>query len=182
MRKFALSLLALAALTFVSCGDNKTKKDEAPADSTVVAIPDTTVYGTCSDGTTMNYLELTTNNNDTVRYRIDSDSLFSPVKGGMMTGDRMAVIAHNDGEEMVADNVINLTTLMGKWSSIDKNFELKEGGVVKSIVTETNKYVSWEICNGNLILSPDTFSVYELGADSLMLENANGIFVFARIK
>lgn len=182
MRKLVVLFFALSALSFISCGDKTTKNDKAPADSVAVAPADTTVYGTCGDGTTMNYLELATSDNDTLRYRIDSDSLYSPVKGGMMSGDRIAVTGHQDGEEFVADKIINLTTLLGKWSSIDKNFEIQEGGIVKAVITENNKYVRWEINNGRLVLSPDTFDIYELGPDSLMLENAEGIFVYARIK
>ncbi len=182
MKKLAFLFVAAAVLSFASCGE-KTGKDTAEVKDTVsVTVADTTVYGICSDGTTMNCLELATADNDTLRYIIQGDSIFSPVKGGMMCGDRMAVIGHKSGDDLIADNIINLTTLLGRWSSIDKNFEIQEGGLVKSTVTETNKYISWEIFNGRLILAPDTFSVYELGPDSLMLENNEGIFAFTRLK
>lgn len=181
MKRIFLIFTALTALFVVSCTDKKTEPQiTIEADSTAV-VNDTTVYGVCSDGTTMNCLELSTTTGDTVRYIIEQDSLFSPVKGGMLAGDRMAVTGHKSGDEFVADKVINLTTLLGRWSSVDKNFEIQEGGIVKSSTAE-NSYMKWEIFNGKLILVPDTFSVFELGPDSLMLENNNGIFVFARLK
>ena len=181
MKKIFLMLIAFAGLMVVSCSDKKGAKDEAVKDTEVV-INDTTVYGTCGESTTMSYLELDTSDGDTIRYLIETDSIFSPVKGGLLAGDRLAVTGHKEGDDFVADNVINLTTLLGKWSSIDKNFEIKEGGIVKSTLTEHNQYTKWEIINGNLVLSPDTFSVYVLGPDSLLLENAEGIYAFARLK
>ena len=182
MKKNFLIFIALAAMFIASCTDKKGAKDEVVTDKTETVVNDTTVYGVCGESTTMSYLELDTSDGDTIRYLIQSDSIYSPVKGGLLVGDRLAVTGHKDGDEFVADNVINLTTLLGKWSSIDKNFEIKEGGVVKSTLTEHNQYVSWEIINGNLVLAPDTFSVFVLGPDTLMLENKEGIFAFARVK
>jgi hypothetical protein len=70
---------------------------------------------------------------------------------------------------------------MGRWTSLDKNFEIKDGGVVESNVTaESNPYTSWKIFNGHLILSKDTFDIVNLDQDSLYLENDKGIFAFKR--
>ncbi len=79
--------------------------------------------------------------------------------------------------------VINLTSLMGKWTSIDKNFDIKDDGVVEShISAESKPYTSWKILNGKLLLSTDTFEILNLGPDSLSLENNKGIFVYKRQK
>jgi hypothetical protein len=84
---------------------------------------------------------------------------------------------------MTAQTVINLTTLVGKWTSIDKNFEIEEGGTVKSNVkAESNPWTSWKIFNGKLLLNRDTFNINLLGADSLYLENSKGIYTYKRIK
>ena len=48
--------------------------------------------------------------------------------------------------------------------------------------TEPKPLVDWKICNGRLVLSSDTFSIYELGADSLFLENERGIYAYKRLK
>jgi hypothetical protein len=85
-------------------------------------------------------------------------------------------------EPAKAKEVVNMTTLLGKWVSLDKSFELQEGGVVVSDITEPKPLVDWKICNGLLVLSADTFSIYELGADSLLLENDKGIYAYKRLK
>ena len=106
------------------------------------------------------------------------------VQGGLLVGDRLAVIEGQavDGDP-TARRVINLTTLLGKWTSLDKNFEILEGGVVKSSVkAERNPWTSWKILNGQLLLNRDTFSIDNLGSDSLYLENREGIFVYKRQK
>ena len=93
----------------------------------------------------------------------------------------MAVVGHLSEGELVADQVINLTALQGRWTSIDKNFEIQEGGVVASSVkAESNPWTSWKIFNGQLLLNKDTFRINSLGADSLYLENTAGIFTYKR--
>lgn len=82
---------------------------------------------------------------------------------------------------MLASKIINLTSLLGKWTSLDKNFDILEGGEVRNNVkAETNPWTSWKILNGNLLLNTDTFAIDKLGPDSLLLENAKGIYVFKR--
>ena len=74
-----------------------------------------------------------------------------------------------------------MTSLTGRWTSIDKNFVIEEGGtVVSSIKAETEPWTNWKIFNGKLLLNKDTFDVVTLGADSLAIENRNGIFVYKR--
>lgn len=145
---------------------------------------DSTIYGVCGDGTAMHTLQLITDVGDTVQYMIGEDDEGNPqVVGGLLAGDRVAVLEgpETDGEK-TAKKVINLTSLLGKWTSIDKNFEIMEGGEVKSNVqAEKNPWTSWRIYNGKLLLNRDTFDIDELGSDSLYLENKNGIFVYRRI-
>ena len=144
--------------------------------------PDSTVYGVCGDGTSMHSLQLITDVGDMLEYAVyDDGDQPSDVQGGLMAGDHVAVTGTVVDGERVAQKVINVTTLLGKWTSIDKNFEIEEGGVVKSNVkAETSPWTSWKILNGKLILNKDTFEVENLGADSLYLENNKGIFSFKR--
>lgn len=80
-------------------------------------------------------------------------------------------------------SAINLTTLLGNWTSLDRNFEIKEDGTVtSSLQSEKNPWTAWKIWNGKLVLSKDTFDIESLGADSLSLENKSGLFVFTRGK
>ena len=192
MKKFTVGLKAIVAvcisvafLLFTGCNGQKSKSAEVDADSITVddAATDTTIYGTCGEGTAMHSLELITDTGDTLQYMIGENADGrQDVQGGLLVGDRMAVIegASLDGEKSTK-KIINLTTLQGKWLSLDKNFEIQEGGVVKSIVkAESKPWTSWKILNGRLLLNKDTFDIVKLGNDSLYLENRVGIFAFKR--
>ena len=186
MKKNSLFLALLAVLFFLSgCKDKKPAAMVARpmADSTMVIenVPDTTVYGLCGEGTSMHSLELITTDGDTVYYQVNVEE-DAHVRGGMMVGDRLAVVGYSKGDEgLVAQGIINLTTLLGKWSTIDRNFEIQDGGALLSDAKEP-QVGEWKINNGRLVLRADTFSIYELGPDSLYLENEKGIFAYKRIK
>lgn len=186
MKKHDKTLLAalLAMMIGWGCTGKKTQQQPTESDTMVVEVstPDSTVYGVCGEGTSMHALELLTDEGDTLTYLVDADTEQEAVKGGLFAGDRMAVVGYKGAEgDMVATCAVNLTTLMGKWTSIDKNFEIQEGGLVESsIKAETRPWTSWKIHNGQLLLNADTFAIERLGADSLCLENGEGIFVFKR--
>jgi hypothetical protein len=178
-----ISIVLVGVLIFTGCKNNKRTHSVKSNDSAIVCRSDSTVYGVCGDGTAMHTLELLTDAGDTINYLVDENETESVVKGGLFVGDRMAVIGHKGGGDYIATNVINLTALMGKWASVDKNFEIQEGGTVMNYVkAETHPWKSWKICNGKLVLNKDTFMIDNLGADSLYLENRDGIFAFKRQK
>lgn len=186
MLKGGMGLLFLV-LMLAAC-DAKKKQQIEDTDE-VVEVNDTTVYGVCGEGTSMHSLEIITDAGDTLVYTLLSQDAEtevetpSDVQGGLMAGDKMAVTGHKTADELVADRVINVTSLLGHWTSIDKNFTIEEGGTVHSAVkAETNPWTSWKILNGSLLLNRDTFAIDGLSADSLYLENANGIFTFKRQK
>lgn len=186
MLKGGMGLLFLV-LMLAAC-DAKKKQQIEDTDE-VVEVNDTTVYGVCGEGTSMHSLEIITDAGDTLVYTLLSQDAEtevetpSDVQGGLMAGDKMAVTGHKTADELVADRVINVTSLLGHWTSIDKNFTIEEGGTVHSAVkAETNPWTSWKILNGSLLLNRDTFCIECLSADSLHLENANGIFTFKRQK
>ena len=186
MLKEGMGLLFLV-LVLAAC-DAKKKQQIEDTDE-VVEVNDTTVYGVCGEGTSMHSLEIITDAGDTLVYTLLSQDAEtevetpSDVQGGLMAGDKMAVTGHKTAGELVADRVINVTSLLGHWTSIDKNFTIEEGGTVHSAVkAETNPWTSWKILNGSLLLNRDTFAIDGLSADSLYLENANGIFTFKRQK
>ena len=167
MKKVCFILTIGVVVMMMGCGGQKNADNNADADSVeVMETPDSTVYGVCGSGTSMHSLELVTDEGDTITYMLDADDAEMTVKGGMLVGDRMA---------------INITTLLGRWTSIDKNFEIQEGGTVASAVkAESNPWTAWKICNCKLILNRDTFGIEGLGADSLYLENHQGIYAFKR--
>lgn len=187
MKRLPIVVVAALAATLTAC--NGGKKPQTASDEPVLPEEsvgaDSTVYGVCGEGTMMNTLELVTDAGDTVSYVIsDAGDGPSPVVGGLLAGDRLAVLEGRplDGDR-TARKVINLTTLIGKWTSLDKNFEILEGGEVQSHVeAEKNPWTSWKILNGKLLLNRDTFDIDNLGSDSLLLENGKGIFVYKRVK
>lgn len=185
MRKsfyFIMSLFILVVA--ISCKDSKPKSvvsdTEAVEDS--IATNDSTIYGTMVDGG-MNSIILLTDNGDTLEYLVNPDDTLEVVKGGKINGDRFAIIGYKEYGDNFMRSAINLTSLLGNWSSLDRNFEIKEGGTVtSSLQSEKNPWTAWKVWNGKLILSKDTFDVESLGADTLSLENKAGIFVFTRGK
>ncbi|MBR4924448.1 MAG: hypothetical protein IKZ61_01720 [Prevotella sp.] len=187
MRKLLfISLAAILVMMVASCDDKKTGNIFGGADSLLIdstSEQDSSLYGRCGDGCAMNTLQLITDKGDTLELNYDPDAEKSPVQGGVAVGDRVAVQLGKDAYgTTIAASVINLTTLLGTWQSLDRKFEVKEGGVVETVVNEQKPYTSWKIVNGKLVLSTDTFSIYELGADSLYLENDVGIFAYKRVK
>ncbi|MBO4314458.1 MAG: hypothetical protein J5867_00615 [Prevotella sp.] len=189
MRKMALAMIAICVLTMLCVGCHNTGQQKGMASKSdsdtamfVETVIDSTVYGTCGEATSMHTLQLITDMGDTLFYSmmVEEDA---DIQGGLLVGDRMAVIGKGSTDGLVATRVINLTTLMGKWTSLDKNFEILEGGVVESNVqVETNPWTTWKILNGQLLLNADTFTINELGADSLYIENDQGIFTYKRQK
>lgn len=180
------SCIIAMGLFLKSCNKTVKNANDDVVDSTEQAVPDSTIYGICGTGTSMNSLELITDNGDSLSFVIDEEMTSfkgnSIVKGGLIAGDRIAVVGRNDSEMgLLAENIINLSTLMGRWTSLDRDFEILEDGKVKSnLDIESNPYVAWSIVNGSLILNRDTFDILVLGADSLSIENSNGIFDYKR--
>lgn len=192
MNKFKVFFAAAIAIIMVGCNTKKEKPQVVVDDEVEVA--DSTVYGVCGSGTSMHSLELVTDAGDTLTYIIlDSEAdmdggetkgVVSNVEGGFMAGDKMAVTGMETVEgELVATRAINVTSLLGHWTSIDRNFVIEEGGTVHSEVkAETNPWTSWKFLNGQLLLNRDTFDITSLSADSLYLENPKGIYIYKRQK
>lgn len=192
MKNLGFVFASLMLLVLAGCNSKKEKPNLQAND--VEEVADSTVYGVCGEGTSMHSLELITDTDDTLTYTIldaeaDMDGmvtgggLVSHVEGGLMAGDKVAVTGQKVDGELIADKVINVTSLLGHWTSIDKNFEIEEGGTVRSSVkAESNPWTSWKILNGRLLLNRDTFNINSLGADSLYIENDKGIYTFKRQK
>lgn len=182
MRRFVFATLVVAALLTVACTGNKKSTPVADIVVNDESVVDSTIYGRCGESTAMHTLELITDKGDTLTYALEDTDTCATVQGGLFVGDRLAVIGTKAADgTLVAQKVINLTSLLGKWVSIDKNFEICEGGVVVSNVKEPKPYTDWKILNGRLVLSADTFDVYALGPDSLYIENDKGIYGYKRL-
>lgn len=180
MKNICWISLLLAIMVITGC-NNKTKTLPPSERTSEMAVADTTIYGKCGESTAMHTLELVIDKGDTIMYSLENADTFSNVQGGLFIGDHLAVIAERNTEGgLFAKKVINLTSLIGKWGSLDKSFEICEGGTVISDFKEPQPYTEWKILNGKLLLSADTFDIYALGPDSLLLENSKGIFGYKR--
>ena len=180
-------LFIIAPFVIAGCGGKSSQKADDVSQDTIAVVetvPDSTIYGVVGDGTAMHTLQLITDVGDTLSFMLtDADDNSTVVLGGMLAGDRVAVMAYEEDNGQVAKSVINITSLLGKWGSIDKSFEIREGGVVESAIkAETNPWTSWKLCNGRIILNTDTFLIDVLGPDSLYLENDKGIFAYKRVR
>ena len=192
MRNSLLSLCILPFCCFImaGCQEKKAEKVLETADSLEFADPDTTLYGVCGTATTMHSIELKTDEGKTLTVLVDVSSDYngdeeeqkeSCVRGGIFSGDRLAIVATMIDGELTAQKVININTLKGKWTSLDRNFEiLDDGDVIATVQSEKNPYTSWRIHNGRLLLGRDTFDIVTLGADSLELESRDEIYVYKR--
>lgn len=184
MKKLIYVAIALVALFAANSCKNKNNTPIISAnDSTQLedVVNDSTIYGVCGEGTSMHELQLISDAGDTLNVFI-SDEQPDIVQGGLLSGDRVALVGNKtqDGE-LMASKIINLTSLLGKWTSLDKNFDILEGGEIKNNVkAETNPWTTWKILNGKLLLNKDTFDIDKLGPDSLLLENHQGIYTFKR--
>lgn len=182
--KHTLPLVLLSCL--MACNGNKQKTTDNSAATDTATAADSTLYGICGEGTAMHTLQLITLTGDTLNLSLlpddaDDADTRATVNGGLMCGDHLAVLATTTADGPIATKVINLTSLMGRWTSISRNFVIEEGGIVTSDVkAETHPYTSWKIYNGQLLLGRDTFNIVTLGPDSLAIENHNGIYLYKR--
>ena len=189
MKIAKITILAAMAILAVGC-QNEKKNANIPVikDTQADLQADETKFGECVNATS-NTFQLVQIDGDTLDFIVEeqyldqNDGLVTGdvVCGGLYDGNKMAVMGTPSDEGMVVRKAINLTSLMGRWTSLDKNFEIKDGGVVESHVqNESNPYTEWKILNGKLVLSKDTFNILSIGNDSLYLENEKGIYAYKR--
>ena len=173
MKKIAfVGLLVAAFIGMGSCGAPRPQQVYADdTDSTDVEedmVPrDHTIYGLCGNGSSMNTLEVLTDNGDTLLLSMAPALEANQVFGGLEVGDRVAVMANAKRTE--ATEIINLNSLLGDWvmpdpidGSDEVGIRIKEGGVAESIEMTNIYYRTWKIYDGKL----EILSVREGGGDA----------------
>ena len=173
MKKIAfVGLLVAAFIGMGSCGAPRPQQVYADdTDSTDVEedmVPrDHTIYGLCGNGSSMNTLEVLTDNGDTLLLSMAPVLEANKVFGGLEVGDRVAVMANAKRTE--ATEIINLNSLLGDWvmpdpidGSDEVGIRIKEGGVAESIEMTNIYYRTWKIYDGKL----EILSVREGGGDA----------------
>jgi hypothetical protein len=193
-----IALMAAAVYALVACGDKKQAAGQTENEEPSVEIlkPDSTIFGLCGEATTMNSLQLITDNGDTLSISIIDAQEAGQVFGGLAIGDRMAVIMPAGGSR--ATMVINQTTLLGDWvmpNPLDGTSEMgirfKEGGIAESINHGAVLYKTWRLVNGKLEIvsvregggdfeETETFQLLYLSADSLSYKDAEETFDLTR--
>lgn len=187
MKKFLGFLVILQMIfAFVSCRQsNKVNAQSEHVEDSVSTedFADSTVYGEVIDGGQTVFM-LLSDAGDTIEYILeDKEGEPVEIKGGYSVGDRLAVVASKVNNEYRVEKAINLLSLQGRWTSLDRNFTIEEGGIVHSAVeVERNPWTSWKIVNGRLLLNKQAFEVLNLTADSLALEDSTGIYLYKRQK
>lgn len=177
-------IFLFVVMAMIMAGCNQKKQSAVTATDTDNEVNDSTIYGVCGEGTMMHSLELITSMQDTLTILINDEDVPDQtiVAGGLMAGDRMAVTACKTDDGWVAQRILNITSLLGKWTSIDKNFEITDDGEVKSSMKmESKAWTQWRILNGQLLLNRDTFDIVSITADSLEIENHEGIYAYRRM-
>lgn len=182
MRKSALTA-AIALLAIYGC-NNKSKQQPTPVMEvkTVAAETDSMVYGICGEGTAMNTVELTLTDGKSRSYTLTDGDNSDDVLGGLNVGDSLAVLSRRSVDGMpMADKVVNITSLMARWVSLDQTLALFEGGKATTKTTEAEPVTQWRLCNGKLVIGPDTFGIATLGPDSLYLTHKGKTTGYRRI-
>lgn len=174
--------IVFTALSFFSCNNNAKQESVENNDTIAVEVKDSAVYGKIGEGTMMHTLEVITDEGETFTFDIDEYGN-SEMMGGMMVGDRVTATYMRGEDGNILQKGINLTTILGRWTSLDRNFTINEDGTIESNVqAESRPYTHWTMVNSQLVLNVDTFDIITLNADSMSIENANGIFVYKRQK
>ena len=185
MKKLSvLMTVAVAVWMMASCGGKTQQVPFDDGDSADIANADPTIYGVCGEGTAMNTLQLLTDTGDTLSIDISDAQDNGKVFGGLLVGDRMAVLPTKDKTQAVM--VINQATLLGNWvmpNPIDGSDEvgvrIKEGGVAESIA-QSEFVLMRESGSGE-----DETYVYDiakLGPDSLTLKDTEETLEYSRQK
>lgn len=146
----------------------------------------------------MNTLQLLTDTGDTLSIDISDAQDNGKVFGGLLVGDRMAVLPTKDKTQAVM--VINQATLLGNWvmpNPIDGSDEvgvrIKEGGVAESIAQSDIVYKTWRLIRGQMefVLMRESgsgedetyvYDIAKLGPDSLTLKDTEETLEYSRQK
>lgn len=199
MKKLMFSLAAVVVVVFVSCGEKKAavqSNQEELDEALEYMYRDSTIYGTCTDGSTMNTLQMLTDNGDTLTLSTLAAQESNCMFGQFANGDRMAVVANEKHTQALI--VINLNTLLGDWvmpNPLDgtsyMGFTIKDGGIAESINQTSIVYKTWRINNGNLqmvsvregggdFVEDETYKFLYLSADSMSLQGTEEVFDYVR--
>jgi hypothetical protein len=178
-------LLCIMTILVVAACTNTTRPNMDIEDE-MVGVADSAIYGTVGDATSMHVLTIVTDNGREMAVAMNQDTIPSDIQGGLYAGDNICVTTKPDpsdprkGMKVIA-KAVNITSLLGHWTSLDRNFTMKENGIIEGKNNiESKPYTSWQMRNCQLILNADTFDIIALTPDSLILEGDDGVYGYKR--
>lgn len=193
----AFGIIAATALMVAACSNKeqqqiKQSSEEESADVAAI-IRDSTVYGLCGSGSSINTLQVIIDSGDTINFKVTEAQEAGMVFGGYQDGDRIAVLPMI-GKKNVAKMVINQSALLGEWvmpnpldGSSEMGINIKEGGIVEGIEQSSVVYKTWRIFNGKLEMLTQRegggeeeevlkFDLLMLGPDTLVIKDAEDTY------
>ena len=195
MKKILYFILPLFLLSSCEWGTTTTggENDSLLTDSIVDSVLVVEVRGTAGDGSSMNVLELVTDQMDTLSIEIPN----SLIAGGVQAGDEVDVLYTKQGGILTSTIAINTTALQHLWTQPcstggTQSLEISPEGHAATYDMPGVDYDSWSIHDGRLLLhSPrkaavessgytDTFDILLLTSDTLVLGNEQTHSVFWR--
>ena len=155
----AKSVLLCIMTIFAIVACTNTTRPNMDIEDEMVGVPDSAIYGTVGDATSMHVLTIVTDNGREMAVAMNQDTIPSDIQGGLYAGDNICVTTMPDpsdpkrGMKVVA-KAVNLTSLLGHWISLDRNFTMKENGIIEAKNNiESKPYTSWQMRNCQLILN-----------------------------
>ena len=157
---------------------------------------DSTIYGVCTDGSTMHTIQLQIDNGDTITLNALPAQENDRVFGGYTVGDRMAVVTNLDQTQ--AMTIINVSVLLGDWvlpNPLDgtsvMGLSIRDGGIAESINQSSQIYKTWRLVNGTLELvsiregggdfeETEHYRFRLLSEDSLIIDSGEQVFEYSR--
>lgn len=191
-------ICTLIGISFSACGLKSEQKVEFEEDTTDYAsiYRDSTLYGICGEGSSMNILQLFTDIGDTIDIDLGYVKEHGLLLGGFQPGDRMAIMPGKKKNSVKL--IINESTLLGDWvqpnpidGSSEMGFRLKEGGIAESIEQSSIIYKSWRIFNGRLEVVTQMdgggdmeevtlYEILKLSSDTLVIRDNEDIHEYGR--
>lgn len=198
-RTVILAML-VSVLTLAGCNMLKDNKGNVniEVEGDTYGLRDTTVYGLCGRGSTMNELQLITDNGDTLTLSLIEARQENQVFGEFSVGDRMAVLLNNDSTAAI--QTVNMTSMLGDWITEDMmgggtmvGISIKDGGICQSINETLVDYKSWRLQNGKLIIvasrendgefeQEEVYDLLFVGPDSLAYGEPDATYTYTRQK
>lgn len=200
MKSFLTITLAVTmAIGLMACTGKKNEvpqSDESWEETIGYYDRDSTIYGICTEGTTMNTLQIVADGGDTLTLNVYNAKESNKIFGGFSIGDRMAVIANSEKNEVLM--AVNQSVLMGEWvmpnpmdGSSEMGIYIKDGGVAESINMGTLLYLSWRLVNGKLQIvsmrddganleETNEYQLIYLSNDSLSFKDEEGTYDYTR--